>query len=128
MTTHATPQELEHRINELSAAVHALAAVAAVPGVNFENAYRLVHDSMFPLQKQSDFAQSVLNLVDKLKTQAGIVNAENEMDQKGFAAIRGVDAAMVTRWKRTGLIVMTADGQRVKVAESMARLDANGKK
>lgn len=48
----------------------------------------------------------------------------NEVNQKDFAALRGVKPPMVTRWKQRGLLVMSADGERVLVAESIARLDA----
>ena len=48
----------------------------------------------------------------------------NEVNQKEFAALRGVKPPLVTRWKQRGLLVMSADGERVLVAESMAKLDA----
>ena len=48
-----------------------------------------------------------------------------EVNQAEFAAIRGVKPPLVTRWKQRGLLVMSDDGQRVRVAESIARLDAN---
>lgn len=50
---------------------------------------------------------------------------QSEVTQAEFAAIRGVQPPMVTRWKQRGLLVMNADGTRVRVAESMASLDAS---
>lgn len=47
----------------------------------------------------------------------------NEVSQKDFAAIRGVSEPMVSRWKAKGRLVMTEDGQRVCVAESVALLE-----
>ncbi len=47
-----------------------------------------------------------------------------EVDQQTFAGIRGVTAPMVCRWKKRGLLVMSEDGKRVKVAESIAQLNA----
>ena len=47
-----------------------------------------------------------------------------ELSQKEFAALRGVSEPMVVKWKRKGRLVMTEDGKRVRVAESIALLEA----
>ena len=47
------------------------------------------------------------------------------MNQKEFAALIGKSEPMVVKWKQKGRLVMTDDGKRVRVAESVARLNAN---
>ena len=47
-----------------------------------------------------------------------------ELSQKDFAALRGVSEPMVVKWKRKGRLVMSEDGKRVRVAESIALLEA----
>lgn len=47
-----------------------------------------------------------------------------ELSQKDFAALRGVSEPMVVKWKRKGRLVMTDDGKRVRVAESIALLES----
>lgn len=53
------------------------------------------------------------------------VNATaDEMTQAEFAALRGVSAPMVTKWKAQGRLVLSPDGKRVCVAASIARLES----
>jgi hypothetical protein len=47
----------------------------------------------------------------------------NEVTQKEFAALRGVSEPMVSRWKSRGRLVMSDDGLRVRVDESVALLE-----
>lgn len=51
-------------------------------------------------------------------------SAPTELSQKGFAALRGVSEPMIVKWKRKGRLVMTDDGKRVRVAESIALLES----
>ena len=46
------------------------------------------------------------------------------MNQKEFAALLGKSEPMVVKWKQKGRLVMTDDGKRVRVAESVARINA----
>lgn len=48
-----------------------------------------------------------------------------EMNQKEFAALLGKSEPMVVKWKHKGRLVMTDDGKRVRVAESVARINAS---
>lgn len=50
--------------------------------------------------------------------------ATDVMTQAEFATMRGVSAPMVSKWKAQGRLVLTADGKRVCVAASIARLEA----
>ncbi len=47
-----------------------------------------------------------------------------ELNQKEFALLLGKSEPLIVKWKQKGRLVMTADGKRVRVAESVARLNA----
>lgn len=47
-----------------------------------------------------------------------------EVNQKEFAALIGKSEPLISRWKGQGRLVMTEDGQRVRVAETVAKLNA----
>ena len=48
----------------------------------------------------------------------------NEVTRSEFARLRGIKPSYVTQLAREGRLVLTDDGKRVKVAESIARIEA----
>lgn len=46
----------------------------------------------------------------------------NEMTQAEYARYKGVSAVMVNKWKKSGRLILTADGKRILVNESNQRL------
>ena len=61
----------------------------------------------------------MVNTNKKLTNQ---VNNSNEMSKAEFARHRGVSKPMVSKWLNDGRLVMTADGKRVLVNESIKRI------